>query len=699
MIMNHPKITDQHLNKKAIVYLRQSSLRQVQENMESQRLQYALKDRARAFGFSEVEVIDCDLGSSAAISAKSRDGFKALLASVTLGEVGIVMSREVSRLSRTDKDWCHLLELCQVFGTLIGDADQVYDLGTMDDQLILGIKGTLSVVELKILKSRLLLGQEEKARRGELFRIVAPGYVLDLDKKIVKDPDQRIQSAINLIFSKYRETWSGRQTHKWFHENKVTLPVNIRGDGKAKIGWQLPSHTFIRSVLNNPIYAGVYVYGRKPTTTVFSDGRLIKRCIPKANPEESRVFIRDHHEPYIGWETFEENRKMLRSNTLRLGKDESVSVIRKGNGMLSGLLRCGRCGRKIHVRYWGKSGTAARYLCSGDFPSGGKYCIGFGGATIDRRFSEVVGQVISPLGLKASLKAVEDLRSKSDGKHRLLVDQVEQLSYESRRAFEQYNEADPRNRLVAAELERRWNSKLEELEVAKKSLAKSAGQIRSLTKDEEDQILHLGERFEQVWNSPFCPIETKKKILRTVIEEIIVNLDDKSQTLHFVIHWKGGSHTEIKMQKPASGVGGKSELQDIDLIRKMADRYDNGEIARVLNKLKRKTGKGFPWSQSSVASARRSNGIETEKLGDRREDGILSLAQAANHCGVSDTTIRRLVDAKILPMTQVAPWAPWEILRSDLDQQSVSEIINRLKKTGKLDLQGDISENQRSLFE
>jgi DNA invertase Pin-like site-specific DNA recombinase len=198
MISNHPKITCEHLNKKAIIYLRQSSLRQVQENTESQRLQYALKDRARSFGFNDIEIIDCDLGFSAGVGAKSRNGFKQLLASVTLGEVGLILSREVSRLSRTDKDWCHLLELCQIFGTLIGDADQVYDLTTMDDQLILGIKGTLSVVELKVLKSRLLMGQEEKARRGDLFRIVAPGYILNLDKKIVKDPDQRVQSAIDL---------------------------------------------------------------------------------------------------------------------------------------------------------------------------------------------------------------------------------------------------------------------------------------------------------------------------------------------------------------------------------------------------------------------------------------------------------------------------------------------------------------------
>ena len=295
MTIQHPKVTPQHLARKAVVYLRQSSPRQVQENLQSRRLQYALRDKARTFGFRDVEIIDDDLGSSAALGAKVREGFTQLLGSVALGDVGMVLSIEVARLSRTDKDWCHLLELCQVFGTLIADADHIYDLATMDDQLVLGIKGTLSVVELKVLKSRLLRGQEEKARRGELFRVVAPGYRSDEDGKIAKDPDVRIQTAIQLVFTKYRETWSARQTHLWFIGNQVSLPVNRRGNGKNNIEWQLPTLTFIGSILKNPIYAGAYVYGRKPTKMVVHEGRIVKRTGRVLAPEECRVFIRDHH--------------------------------------------------------------------------------------------------------------------------------------------------------------------------------------------------------------------------------------------------------------------------------------------------------------------------------------------------------------------------------------------------------------------
>lgn len=699
MIANHYKVRPEHLSRKAVVYLRQSSLKQVQENIESQRLQYGLKDKAKALGFGEVEIIDTDLGASAAIGAKSREGFKQLLASVALGEVGIILSIEVSRLWRTDKDWCHLFELCQVFDTLIADAEQIYDLATMNDQLVLGIKGTLSVVELKVIKNRLVQGQEEKARRGELFRIIAPGYKCDAEGKLVKDPDVRVQSAINLIFSKFRELWSARQTYKWFHDNQVKLPVNRRGNGKVLIKWQLPAQTFIRYILHNSIYAGAYAYGQRQRKMALSDGLIVKRSGNLLQPEESRVFIRDHHEGYISWDEFEENQKRLHANALRLGSDESVSVIRQGHGLLSGLLRCGSCGRKMHVRYWGKMGTAARYLCSGDFQAGGNYCLGFGGATVDRRFSMILLDAISPHGIQASLRAMKTLNKGVEDKRALLRQQVQQLEYEVHRAFEQYNEVDPRNRLVASELERRWNQKLEEVDRARKALQEADNQIHSLTEQQEQRVLELGANFRQAWESELCPMELKKKILRTVIEEIVVNLDESTQILHFVIHWKGGCHTEFEMEKPRSGVGRATDIQDVDLICKMAVHYEDGEIARVLNKLKRRTGKGLPWNRSRVASVRKRHGLTSAPHAKMRGQQILSLAQASHYCAVSDTTIRKLVEAKLLPMTQAAPWAPWEIQRTDMDAEPVRGIIEHLKKTGKLILRGIVSENQKSLFQ
>ena len=697
MTTPHPKISPAHLARKAIVYLRQSSPGQVRENLESQRLQYAMKDRARSLGFQDVEIIDSDLGASAALGSRERQGFRQLLAAVAIGEVGMILSREVSRLSRNDSDWCHLLELCQAFGTLIADADQIYDLATIDDQLVLGIKGTLSVVELKVLKSRLVQGQEEKARRGELLRLLAPGYKND-EGRMVKDPDQRIQTAVQLVFTKYRETWSARQTQKWFIDNEVRLPVNRRGNGKVTIEWQLPAMTFIRSMLHNPIYAGAYVYGRNPVKMAVHDGRVVKRIGRVLPPEECRVFIRNHHEAYIPWEQFEENQRRLRAANLQRGSDESVSVIRQGHGLLCGLLRCGRCGRKMHVRYWGKSGTAARYMCPGDFQNGGAYCIGFGGATVDRRFSELLLEVIAPHGIEASLKAIENVNFEVDGRCAVFGHQLRQLEYEARRAFEQYNEVDPRNRLVAGELERRWNQKLEELDRGKKAFEEVAGQQQTLTAEQKQQLLKMGRDFNELWQSDCCPRELKKKIVRTVIEEIVVQLDEASQMLQFVIHWKGGCHTQFQMEKPRSGVGQTTTIEDLELIRKMADRYEDDEIARVLNKLKRRTGKGLSWNRLRVADARKKAGIPSAPNRETRGQEIFSLAQAATHCRVSGTTICRLVEAKLLPMTQAAPWAPWEIKRIDLDAEPVRGIVEHLHKTGKLALKGIVSANQPVLF-
>jgi DNA invertase Pin-like site-specific DNA recombinase len=316
------KITASHRARKAVVYLRQSSIAQVKHNTESQRLQYALQDTATAYGFARVEVIDTDLGMSASGGARTREGFKQLLASVALGEVGMVLSREPSRLSRTDKDWCQLMELCRVLNTLIGDAESVYDLNRLDDQLILGIKGTLSVVELGTLKVPLQQGREAKARRGELGRCPQPGYVMDATGRIVKDPNLRVQEAIALVFSRFEVLGSVRQTHRWFHEQRIELPVNKAHGGRFRLLWQLPTPSFLKDVLSNPLYAGAYVYGRRPIQVVVKDGQALKRQRSARTAQDAKVFIADHHEGYISWDAYQRHRETMRGNGANFIRDD-----------------------------------------------------------------------------------------------------------------------------------------------------------------------------------------------------------------------------------------------------------------------------------------------------------------------------------------------------------------------------------------
>ena len=325
---------------------------------------------------------------------------------------------------------------------------------------------------------------------------------------------------------------------------------------------------------------------------------------------------------------------MIRGNSLKCASEPTVSAVRAGQGLLTGLLRCGRCGRKLHVRYWGKNGTAARYLCHGDFASGGQYCLGFGGSTVDRRFSQELLQVLSPLGVQASVKALSQQRSTQTEQGQALRPQLEQLEYEAARACDQYNQANPRHRLVAAELERRWNLKLEEVEKVKQALQEIEVASPSLSPADEARIMALGEQVPLVWQSADCPVELKKKIIRTVVGEVVVNLESEKDMLRFTIHWKGGTHTQFEMPKPVSGVGRKTAVEDLEVIRQMAERYGDDEIARVLNKLGRRTATGQRWNRERVALIRQRHELGGQERALANAD-ILTLGQAAQHCQVS----------------------------------------------------------------
>jgi DNA invertase Pin-like site-specific DNA recombinase len=694
-LLNNLKIKPEHLARKAIVYLRQSSDKQVRENKESQRLQYDVAERMRGLGWVEVEIIGSDLGSSASIGSARREGFERVLSSVALGEVGIIASREVSRLSRTDKDWCRLLEVCQIFGTLLADEQQIYDLNYLDDQLVLGIKGTLSVIELKVLRQRLQDGQESKARRGELFKRLPTGYVLDAMGKVVVHPDRRIYEAIQLVFAKFHELWSVRQTFQWFRDHDVELPANpIRG---TQIVWKIPSQSLIRDILCNPFYAGAYVWGRRPVKTLLVEGRLERRQGATHRPDECRVFIPGHHLGYIDWATYEENQRMTRRNSVNWQGDESMSAIREGQGLLVGLLRCGHCGRKLHVRYWGVRGTHARYLCKGDYDDGGQYCIGFGGALVDRQLSQELLKVISHFGVEASLRALEALSTGDTAQRAALSSKLEQLEYEAKKAFEQYDAVDARNRLAAAELERRWNEKLEVIGAVKERLSSLDGKRRSLSSEEEARIRLMGENFTEVWHSDRCAPTLKKMIFRTVIEEIIVRTDAEKKLLQFTIHWKGGAHTQVEMERPRSAAETGTPMEALEIIRRMAVRHGDDQIASVLNRLGYCTGKEKRWNQNRVATARRNHSIPGQKRALPDPDRV-SLSEAARVCGVSHRTIERLVQAGLLKREQTTPRAPWEIRRSDLDAEPVRSIVEQLRRTGKLVLRGGCPEDQTYLF-
>jgi DNA invertase Pin-like site-specific DNA recombinase len=673
---------------------------QVRHNLESQSLQYALKQQAEHLGFTQIDVIDTDLGVSASSASRPREGFKQLLADVALGQVGLILSREVSRLSRSDKDWCHLIELCRIYDTLLGDAEQIYNPNLMDDQLILGIKGTLSVVELGVLKLRMQQGKEAKAKRGELYgSMIAPGYQLDTDGNLIKDPNRRVQETIELIFKMFRKLGSMRKTHCWFIDNQLEVPVNKVVAGHFQLVWQRPSQCYLRDVINNPFYAGVYYYGRRPKEIVMRDGMPHRRQANYLDPDKIKVFIRDHHEEYISWQTYEENRAMMKQNSgnFNPNHDGSVSAAREGQALLTGLLRCARCGRKLQVRYWGAKGKVARYFCQGTYQQGGEYCIRFGSLKVDQRFEEEVLEVVSPLGVEASLQASEQLTQKNTERCQALMRKCEQLDYEAQRAFEQYDQVDPANRLVADTLEKRWNEKLKALEYTRNELSHEQAQAQSITDQDRNSVLALGNNFAHAWQDPACPMSLKKRLVRLLIHEVIADIDEINQQLRFIIHWQGGHHSELLLERPRSAAQAhKTDKKDLDIIRAMAPKYDDMAIARVLASLGRTTGKGHKWTRRSVAYIRRHYGLDA--YDPQALAGTTTLVQAAKQCGISDGSIKRLIEAKILPAIQVAPYAPIEIRQEDLNSEIVQQHIQDLKRTGKLSREGTIMDNQKSLF-
>src|ERR1700747_1755783 len=377
--------------------------------------------------------------------------------------------------------------------------------------------------------------------------------------------------------------------------------------------------------------------------------------------------------------------------------DESMAAIRAGPGLLVGLLRCGHCGRKLHVRYWGGRGTHARYLCKGDYDDGGQYCIGFGGSSVDRRVGQELLKAIAPLGVEASLRALEELSAGGAAQRAALCRKLEQLVYEAKKAFEQYDAVDARNRLAASELERRWNEKLEEIEAVKQQLSTLDAQRCSLSPEEETRIRSMGDHFAGVWQSNHCPPTLKKMIFRTAIEEIIVRTDQEKKTLELVIHWKGGVHTQLAMERPRSATETPTPKEALEIIRRMAVRYGDDQIASVLNRRGYSTGKGKRGNQTRVATARRNHPIAGQKRALHDPERV-SLSEAARICGVSHHTIQRLVEAGLLKRDKETLRGAWEVSRRDLDAEPIRSVIERLHRTGKLILQGGCAEDQLALF-
>lgn len=539
------KISPEHLARTAFVYVRQSTADQLAHNHESRQRQYGLETRARHLGWRDVVVIDDDLGRSG--SGVGRPGFERLLAAICEGRAGAVFAIEVSRLARNGRDWHTLIEFCGLVDTVIVDEDGVYDARHPNDRLLLGMKGAMSELELSILRQRSLEALKQKARRGELFMTVAVGYVKVSLNRIEKDPDQRICAAVTMVFRKFSEVQSIRQVHLWLRHERIALPAVSHAEDARSIVWKLPVYNTIHHMLTNPVYAGAYAFGRTVSRVTIEAGR--KRIVRgfKREQGEWEVLLRDHHEGYISWEDFERNQRVIKNNANSMGGRVRGSV-RRGETLLAGLLRCGHCGRKLHVAYGGTKGTVGRYHCRGSHLNhGGDRCISVGSLRIDEAVGTEVLRVVKPLGNAASLAAIEMRNAQGAEKRSHSEMALKQARYEAGLARRQYDAVDPDNRLVAGELERRWNDKLTEVHRLEKELeALERLQPTAVTEEEQGRLKRLGTDLELVWGHPAATTEIRKRIVRAIINEIVVRIEDGF--VDMVLHWHGGDHTALKVK-------------------------------------------------------------------------------------------------------------------------------------------------------
>lgn len=656
------KITADHLGRSAFVYIRQSTADQLLHNPESRRRQYGLADRARQLGWTSVEVIDDDLGRSG--GGINRPGFERLLAAICEGRVGAVLSIEASRLARNGRDWHTLIEFCGLVGTVIVDEDGIYDPRHPNDRLLLGMKGTMSELELSLFRQRSHEALKQKARRGALFLGVAAGYVKAGRDRIEKDPDQRVQDAIRLVFAKFAELQSVRQVHLWLRDEGIALPVasHKAAEGRS-IVWKLPLYNTVHNILTNPVYGGAYAFGRTTSKVSVENGRKrVKRGLRRLQTEWD-VLLKDQHEGYITWSQFERNQRVIADNAT--GKGAAVrGAVRRGELLLAGLLRCGHCGRKMYVGYGGKAG---RYHCQGALVNHGTgRCISFGSLRADDAVGTEVLRVLKPLGIDAAVKALQAQTSETSAAQRQLELALQQARFSAAHARRQYDAVDPANRLVAGELERRWNEALQVVHRIEGEIAGlEARKPAPLGERERQHLMQLGTDLERAWSHPAATSATRKRILRAALHEIIVRVE--GDHIEMILHWQGGDHTALKLRRNGVGKHRWTIPEDtLSLILELARLMPDQQIARLLNRAGKPTGRGNGWTKTRVCSFRNHHGIAVYRDGEWAERGETTLEAAAQIMDVSVMTALRMIKRGVIKGRQLCKGAPWVIKTEDV---------------------------------
>lgn len=646
MLNQHQKITSDHLRRDAYLYVRQSTPQQLVENVESTKRQYALCDRAVALGWprDRVHTIDTDLGLSGS-SCVDREGFRKLVAEVGLGKVGIVLGLEVSRLARNSTDWSRLVELCAMSRTLILDEDGIYDPSYFNDRLLLGLKGTMSEAELHMIKERLRGGLLNKAKRAELEIPLPTGFVYTLDGKVILDPDAQVQQSFKEFFATFRRTGSATATVKFFKQQGLQFPKRIRvGASRGELVWTRLEHSQALRILHNPKYAGVYAFGKTRSHRT-ADGRL---KITRRPQSEWDVFIEQAHGSYISLADYEENLKRLRSNSQALGIDRRAAP-REGPALLQGLALCGRCGRRMTLRYHVRNGRKIPdYLCQRDkIELGESCCQMMRGDTIDDTIGKLLVEIVTPLAMEVALTVQDEFQSRLDQVDRLRKRDIERAQYEADLAKRRYMQVDPENRLVADSLEAEWNSKLRSLTEAHANYeSQKEKDSKKIGEQEKSEVMALPRDFKKLWANVNTMDRERKRIVQLLIED--VTLLRHEQLADVKIRFKGGRTHELTVPLHPQGWGlPRINPEVVTRIDQLAETYTDKEIAKLLNAEGLKTAVSTSFRSHVVRRIRATRQLKSryERL---REKGLLTQQQIAEKYNIHLSTIRVWKDKRLI---------------------------------------------------
>jgi DNA invertase Pin-like site-specific DNA recombinase len=646
----HAKINASHLKRDAYLYVRQSTVRQVFENQESTKRQYALRQRAVALGWpiERVIVIDTDLGQSGASSA-DREGFQRLVAEVGMGHAGIVLGLEVSRLARNSSDWHRLLEICGLSRTLILDEDGVYDPCDFNDRLLLGLKGTMSEAELHVLHARLRGGILNKARRGELQGPLPVGFIYDVRGHVVLDPDAQVQASLHHFFATYRRAGAARTTIKTLREEKVLMPRRIRtGARKGDLVWAPLEHWRALQLLHNPRYAGAFFFGRFRSRRL-ADGRMKVDALPR---DEWHTLLPGAHEGYISWKEYETNQRQLREQAQAHGRDRRHSPPREGPSLLQGLVLCGKCGTRMTVRYHQRSDALRpNYVCQRDgIERGMPICQDVPGAGIDEAVGDALIAMMTPIVLEVALTVQRELSTRIDEADKMRKQQVERARYEADLARRRFMQVDPDNRLVADSLEAEWNDRLRALTAAQEDYERRRTADTLVVDDQHrDRVLGLATDFAKLWRAPKTSMRDRKRMIRLLIEDVTLVRTDE---IHAHLRFRGGSTRSLVLPLPkCSWELRQTPAHVIGELDALLEDHCDEEIANILNQRGHRSGEGLPFNRGIVVHLRRDHGLKTrfERL---RASGLLTLGEMARTLRVTTSTVKAWRDAGLLRATR-----------------------------------------------